>query len=88
MTKCKGCGQQMPMELVQQGGYHIDCANEEITVYAGNPGGCGGPVIVTEKELESFLDEIKSLDVEECFIIEKRKMSRIELDNLPEHQGW
>jgi len=60
---------------------------EKIPVWAFWPEELGSPMIVDDPETiaECFL---KYMENGERIIIERREMTRTELQNLPEHVGW
>lgn len=78
---CKSCKEEIPMEKVQWGGFHMACAQEEITVLKLGPEGCQ-KFCCEPHELIDFLPD------DEKWEIEKRVMTRIEYEVLPEHTGF
>ena len=71
----------MNMNDVQQGGFHIGCANKEIDVFTIGP----------KNEAKFCVDIIElteMLPLDEEWTIRRRKMSAIEFENLTEFKGF
>ena len=46
------------------------------------------PLIVLEEDLNVIINEIKELDGDDVFSVQKSTMSRKKFENLKEHRGW
>lgn len=88
MTKCKWCNEDLALDCVQQGGMHLSCAENEITVLKYRPAKGYDWICTTNRaELESY---IASMDTDDNTTLEIQcvKMSIVKYDSLRESKGW
>jgi len=82
---CQHCKKEIPMQMVQQGGMHIDCFNTEIDVWfislpdAPRRG-------YYEKDITQVAEMLKY--AEEQYLVEKRQMLAGVYYHLPEFEGF
>jgi len=87
-VKCKGCNEEIPMNNVQQGGFHMGCAEGQVEVFKCRINGSGPALVLQRHNLDAIYDDIINLHDEDTIEIEKTTMSRIEFDNMQEFRGW
>jgi hypothetical protein len=79
--KCKHCGEIIPIQQCQQGGYHMKCYNEELNLVKVEFEG-SSIVDFRDNIPDEYLNEIPGA------VITNIKMSRGEFENLPEFEGF
>jgi hypothetical protein len=85
---CKECKQELHLNAVQMGGYHLGCAEEEVIVFKIRPEpGMGWLVGEGFDWIKHTLEQMSPDDCD-TLEIECVRMPRITVDNLPEHVGW
>ena len=82
---CPHCKEEIPMQMVQQGGMHMGCYNTEIDVWfisvpdAAKHG-------YYEKDITQVAEMLKC--AEGKYLIERQQMSVGKFNNLPDFEGF
>jgi len=84
---CPHCKQEIPGNMVQQGGLHMSCFNTEIDVFF-----ISLPDSPThgfyEIDPSQVMEQFKSAEEDEPYLIQKKVMVAGQYHNLPEFQGF
>jgi len=84
MNNCKHCKEEIPINSRQYPGFHMWCAEEELTLFKTGPMH-NNKIVADQYELINYL---KDLEKDETWTVEVIKMSRIQYENLPESSGF
>lgn len=82
---CKHCKDEIPPEMVQQGGLHLICFEIKIDVWftsIPSDSKCG----YYERDVSKVSEMLK--DSEEAYLIERQQMMAGQFYNLPEFKGF
>lgn len=95
--KCAHCGGDITPTMCQQGGtfngvyypLHVGCGdvwgNEQINVWSVSfKGACS----LTVTDVESVIDVIREMDIDDEYSIERNNMKRVDYLKLPEFTGF
>jgi len=85
---CLVCRKEIPINHVQQGNMHLNCAEQELPVLKFWPKVQGNPVVVEFADSGSFISAIIESGVTETWCAEMVIITQLEFRSLKEHQGW
>ena len=86
-TVCPHCKKEIPAQMVQQGGLHIHCYNEEIDVlFISLP---DAPMHgFYEVDPAQVMEQLKSAEADEPYLITKKVLLAGRYYNLKEFEGF
>lgn len=89
MSFCKNCSEPIPINHVQVGGVHMNCEHEyfhtkNVLMFSVQTEDRGTKCIVTMSDLVDLLEN----DLDEKYLVQAKKMSKGEIESLPEFTGF
>lgn len=85
---CKHCKKEIPANSVQIGGYHMDCGEEEVIVFKVRPESGMQWMIGEGHDWVKYTLEQMHPDDWNTLEVKCEYMTRIKVEQAPEHGGW
>lgn len=91
--KCKQCGEDIPIDMVQIGGVHMNCEweyfhNKTEKMIKLRPCNSGPWLIQSIEEFKNAAESIFDSEDEDSYEVRFVRMSKGQIENLPEFEGW